>query len=343
MMDRSTRAGRGEMDREEAGRVFSASSIAMVITNPRLEDNPIIYVNDAFVRLTGYSAESAVGRNCRFLQGENTETAAVRKLKRAIDSGDDAAVKLKNYRSDGSEFVNALLISPVRDDAGQLLYFLGFQRGLSPTEKDEELTRVQTLVAELQHRVKNHLSMVIGLIRMEARESDAAQEFLDLSRRVESLQLLYEEMTAAIERQDHDVIALGAYLGRVASAIAHLDGRPGVRMNIDVPPVNVETDAAVRIGLIVSEIVTNAMQHAFRDQTSGLVELRVTSTDRGGLRCTITDDGVGLPKEMDWPGEGGLGSRIVQGLCHGLGATLNVNRGAIGTVVVLDVPNVVVK
>lgn len=338
-MERKVSPSPGELSDDDAINLFAASRIAMVLTNPRIEDNPIVYVNRAFETVTGYSVDAAVGRNCRFLQGENTDPADIAAIREALRAGEDIGLTLVNYRADGSEFKNSLLISPIRDDTSDNpIFFLGLQRDVSRDREAEARAKIDDLIAEIQHRVKNHLSMIIGLIRLQARSSDSPEEFNEISRRVESLQLLYEEMTAARRHTNEDRIQLGSYLGRVAAAIAHLDGRPGVRMNVDVAPLYVETDTAVRIGLIVSEILTNAMQHAFTDQRSGLVELRVTSTNEGGIRATITDDGVGLPDTENWPSEDSLGGRIVAGLCKGLSASLDASSGAVGTVFTLEVP-----
>ena len=337
-MDRDVSFQPGDISEADATAIFSASTIAMVLTNPRLPDNPIVYVNRAFERLTGYTSEMALGRNCRFLQGPQTEPAAVSELRRGIANREEVSMVLTNVRSNGDPFLNALLISPVIDDNGELVYFVGLQSEVETDRQAERLRQFETVTAEIQHRVKNHLSMILGLIRMKARSSSAPDEFKDLSRRVESLQLLYEEMSAATLERNDGKIKLGAYLGRVANAIAYLDSRPGVRMNIHVEPLMVDTETAVRIGLILSEVLTNAMQHAFRDQASGLVELRVMRTDNGGMRAMVTDDGIGLPDGVAWPNSDGLGGRIVQGLCEGLQATLQVTRGAVGTIVTLDVP-----
>lgn len=321
-----------------AGR-FASSRVAMVITDPRQPDNPIVYVNRGFERLTGYSGETTIGRNCRFLQCDETSDETVRELRAAIKAKSDHATVLLNRRSNGETFLNALTVSPVFDQDGQLVYFIGLQSEVAPDETEKELERFQAAIAEIQHRVKNHLSMVLSLIRMKENESRDTKGYADLSRRIESLQLLYEEMTAGQIDRNEDKIQLGTYLGRVANAIAHLDGRPGVRMNINVDPVLVPTQTAVYIGLIVSEVLTNAMQHAFAEQRTGLVELRVNRTDDGGMRAIVSDDGVGLPDGLTWPEGGGTGARIVKGLCRGLDATLHVTRGAVGTIVMLDVPS----
>ncbi|MEJ6396464.1 PAS domain-containing protein [Yoonia sp. 208BN28-4] len=336
-MTKSTR----QMAQDDALKHFSASRVAMVLTNPKMDDDPIIYVNKAFEQLTGYTANMAVGRNCRFLQGDGTEAKDVAIISEALKKSQEIGVTLKNYRANGESFQNALLISPIEDsDTGEVLYHVGLQVEVDEDDKTKRLEAFENTVDEIQHRVKNHLSMILGLIRLKSREmqSEGGAGLQDLSRRIESLQLLYEEMSAAQADSNEDKIQLGSYIGRVANAIAHLDGRPGVRMNVTVEPLMVETETAVRIGLIVSEVLTNAMQHAFTDQKSGLVELRVTRTDDGGMRALVTDDGVGLPEGIEWPNPDGMGGRIVMGLCQGLGATLNVSRGAVGTIVTLDVP-----
>jgi PAS domain S-box-containing protein len=339
-MERNVSFAAGDVSDADAIGIFSASRIAMVLTNPRLEDNPIVYVNRAFEKLTGYSKEVVIGRNCRFLQCDDTQKDRVKQLREAIDEGRELSLILLNSRANGERFRNALLISPVTDkESGEIEYFLGLQTELESDHDDEKLQEFETAISEIQHRVKNHLSMILGLIRMQMRQQNDNENYKNLARRVESLQLLYEEMSAAGKERNDGKIQLGAYLGRVANAIAHLDGRPGVRMNVNVEPLVIEAETAVRIGLVVSEVLTNAMQHAFVDQKSGLVEIRVTRTDRDGLRVTVSDDGVGIPEDIDWPGDFGLGGRIVEGLCQGLDATLNVSNGAVGTVVTFDVPH----
>lgn len=337
-MDLNIKPAPGEVDESNAIDLFRSSRVAMVLTNPRLDDNPIIYVNRAFEKLTGYTAEMTIGRNCRFLQGEATEDSDVEIIRSGLRDGSDVGVILTNHRANGDVFRNALVISTIRDQqTDEVLYHIGLQTEVFEDRKAAQLETFEKLVGEIQHRVKNHLSMILSLICLKSREMAEPDVLNDLSRRIESLQLLYEEMTSAQDFSNDAKIQLGAYLGRIANAIAYLDGRPGVRMNVQVEPLVVEMESAVRVGLIVSELLTNAMQHAFPDQRSGLVELRVSRTNDGGMRAMVTDDGVGLPEGVTWPNPEGMGGRIVAALCDGLGATLTAARGAVGTVVTLEV------
>lgn len=311
---------------------------AVVLTNPRLKDNPIVYVNRQFEALTGYSRASTIGRNCRFLQGVDTDAASVHALRDAVRNERDATITLLNYRADGSTFLNRLMISPLYDSDDNLTYFLGVQTIADEAEEANRLADQQMVaLRELQHRVKNHLSMVVSMIRMQAREDAAEKDFGTLSRRVETLQLLYEELTEDGHGRD-EMIALGSYISRVGNALAHLDGRRGIRVNIDTDAIEVPFDVATRIGLVVSEIVTNALQHAFAGRDAGLVELRLKEMSGGTVRVQVVDDGVGLPTHIDWPHKGSLGSRIVRQLVRGLGADLSVQSEVSGTTVTFDVP-----
>ena len=115
--------------------------MAMVVTDPRREDNPIVQVNAAFTRLTGYDESEAVGRNCRFLQGPSTDRAEVRRIAEAIEERRTACFEILNYRRDGTPFWNALHVSPVYDGDGELIRFFGSQWDV--TEKVEALQALQ--------------------------------------------------------------------------------------------------------------------------------------------------------------------------------------------------------
>lgn len=103
------------------------TTIATVVTDPRLPDNPVVAVNDAFERLTGYCAGEAVGRNCRFLRGPGTEPEASALLRHAVVEGRPAMAELLNYRRDGSRFHNAVMVAPVFGEDGAPVLFIGSQ------------------------------------------------------------------------------------------------------------------------------------------------------------------------------------------------------------------------
>ena len=118
-----------------------ATRMPMVITNPRLPDNPIVFANDSFCRLTGYNRDEIVGHNCRFLQGLETDPDAVARLREAIAAPRAIEIDLRNYRKDGTPFWNRLLMAPVNDASGQLAYFFASQ--LDVTLERERLAALE--------------------------------------------------------------------------------------------------------------------------------------------------------------------------------------------------------
>ena len=283
--------------------------LALVLTNPHLPDNPIVYANQAFARITRYTVEAVVGRNCRFLQGPDTDPDASGLIGAALRDERDITIDILNYRADGTTFLNRLMITPLYDAGGQLQCFLGVQRDLSEGRDMHDLPRSETGVVkadaalgEIQHRVKNHLAMIIGMIRMQSRAHTSGEAFDTLARRIESLQLLYQEMTeSGVGSTRSQRIPLGAYISRIASTIGYLDGRRSVRVNVDCDAIDISVERAARVGLLFSELLTNALKHAFKGRDEGLVEARLKMLSSGVIRLTVTDDGIGLPREARWP------------------------------------------
>jgi len=100
---------------------------SVLVTDPSRPDNPIIFVSETFEQQTGYSAAEAMGRNCRFLQGPDTNPADIQALRDAINAECEITRDILNYRKDGSSFWNRLRIRPVHDDRGRLQFFIGTQ------------------------------------------------------------------------------------------------------------------------------------------------------------------------------------------------------------------------
>lgn len=328
-------------ERDVHSLALSYVPLALVLTNPHLEDDPIIYVNRAFEAVTGYSRASAIGRNCRFLQGPDTSRETVNHLREKVRAREEVTVDLLNYRADGAPFWNRLHVVPLLDEAGEVQFNMGVQRLLGSRREATIAGGSDDMpLREVTHRVKNHLAMVVSMIRTQSRAAttNPQQDFLNLARRVESLQLLYQEMSDnGVGSVSDEKVALGAYVTRVASAVSYLGSGGGIRTNVDVEFVESPLETAAQIGLILSEILTNAYQHAFSSRTHGLVEVTLRRRD-GGIRLQVVDDGVGMPENRHWPESGSLGGRIVRSLVNGLDGHLSVDRLSAGTQVTLDIP-----
>jgi PAS domain S-box-containing protein len=337
------------------------SPLSIVLTDPRIEDNPITYVNSAFEALTLYSRRFAVGRNCRFLQGPETDMEHVAQIRDGLKSEKEFEVTLTNHRADGSAFRNQLLVAPIHGADGELTAFFGLQREVSGDAGAAEEDDSVGLLRELQHRVKNHLSMIVSMIRLQARQNVTEDSLKAIGRRIEALSVLYDELLSGGTGGSEE-IATGAYLSRIASVVSNLEPRGAIRVNVECDEILLPVDQAARLGLLLSEFMTNAFEHAFEGRSSGSVAVRFGRRDEGGARLTVEDDGNGLPEDSSWPfsaasiaaqteraehtegaldttgdgGKPGVGGSIVQALTQSLEAELSVERLEQGTRVTVD-------
>ncbi|MDX1740977.1 MAG: PAS domain-containing protein, partial [Rhodothermales bacterium] len=119
-------------------RALAAAAEGITISDPRLPDNPLIYANEGFERLTGYAVSEVIGRNCRFLQGPDTSPETVDVIREAIRADEACTVQILNYRKDGSPFWNRLSITPVRDTSGVVTNHIGIQSDISAQKEAEE-------------------------------------------------------------------------------------------------------------------------------------------------------------------------------------------------------------
>lgn len=328
----------------------------MVITNPRLPDNPIVFVNKAFQTLTGYDRDEVIGQNCRFLQGPETSPAAVRQVREAIEAGEDVQVEILNYRKDGSRFWNALFLSPVRNTEGQIEFFFASQ--LDVTERVEAQATVEKqkavverevaartadlqaaleaktlLLHEVDHRVKNNLTMIGSLLRLQAKDltDPALRDTLNsMLERVDALATVHRRLYQSADITRFDV---GAVLETMVRDILGSSGRGDIDADIRVEPILVPSSQASSIGLVVNEILTNAVKHGFPEGRSGRLSVSAKTSD-GQAEIVIEDDGPGLVGEV----RSGLGRTLINRLSKQVGGETRWLPASPGTRVVFSFP-----
>lgn len=146
----------------------SDSTFGVTIADARLTDLPLVYANAAFSKMTGYGADEVVGRNCRFLQGPETDPAAVSRLRHAIANGQATTVLLRNYHKDQTPFWNRLQLSPIHNEAGELVAYMSIQIDVSQdvdyTTAERERQKMETLgqlAGGVAHELNNALQPII--------------------------------------------------------------------------------------------------------------------------------------------------------------------------------------
>ena len=335
-----------------------ATRMPMVITDPRQDDNPIIFVNEAFQKLTGYGRDEIIGRNCRFLQGPDTDPAAVERIRSAIRDRTDVQVDLLNYRKDGSTFWNALYLSPTRASDGEVQFFFASQLDVSERVEAQRLISEQKaiveaevqrrtlalqealaakdlLLHEVDHRVKNNLTMIGSLLRLQSRQigDPTISSKLDaMLERVDALAAVHRRLYQSDDVTRFDV---GAFASSLVHDVVGASGRTDLRIRVDVQRLDIPSSKAAALGLIINEVVTNAVKHAYADGRAGT--LAVSARERGGRAVIrIVDDGQGMAE----PGTlaDGLGRTLIARLSRQVGAATTWERADPGTSVTIDLP-----
>jgi len=335
-----------------------ATRMPMVITDPSQPDNPIVFCNEAFQQLTGYGRDEIVGRNCRFLQGRETDRAAVARVRTAVAEGHAIDIDLLNYRKDGSTFWNALYLSPVRDDGGTIRFFFASQLDVSErieaqnsiaeakraldrevaartADLESALAAKTLLLHEVDHRVKNNLTMIGSLLRLQARgigDPAISAKLEAMLERIDALATVHRRLYQSNDVTRFDV---GAFAENLVSDVIGASGRTDIRLDADVTSVDVASGQAAALGLILNEIVTNAVKHAFADGRSGTIRLIAR---RAGESATIDirDDGRGMDPDRVQPD--GLGRMLITRLARQLGATVQWLDAEPGTRILLTFP-----
>ncbi|MGK2909142.1 MAG: histidine kinase dimerization/phosphoacceptor domain -containing protein [Sphingobium sp.] len=295
---------------------ISGTRMPMVITDPRQDDNPIVFVNEAFQKLSGYSVDEIMGRNCRFLQGPDTDPVILAKIRAALKAEESIIIDLLNYRKDGSQFWNALYISPVRGDDGAVQFFfasqldvtdrIDAQRQIADQKAQvEEQVRARTadlqsaleektlLLHEVDHRVKNNLTMIGALLRLQSRTIEDPQFQAALENMLERIDALAIVHRRLYQSEDIGSFDVGSFAYDLAADVLASTGRRNIRLVTDVEPVMIPASKASATGLILNELITNAVKHAFADNRPGELRLSVKQTD-GAIIMELQDDGPGF-------------------------------------------------
>ena len=185
-------------------RALAVAAEGITIADARLPGMPLIYVNSGFERLTGYSADSALGRNCRFLQGPGTDPAASAEIRRAIADEQECLVEILNYRKDGTPFWNRLSITPVRDSSNQVTHFIGVQSDITPQKDAEEaLRQAKTELEAANSRMKLELEMAAGIQQAFLPPNNQSLDGVELSWRFHPCQELAGDTLNIIPLGDH--------------------------------------------------------------------------------------------------------------------------------------------
>jgi len=345
-IEESTRVQRALAGSEAQYRVsFEEATVGKVQSDP--VTGRLLRANRAYAAMLGYAPEDLVGRNgwelvwpddrveeqsafARVTSGELTAYVREKRFLRRDGTPVWARVSanIVSVPGSGQPDITVAVIENIDDrrKAEAALAATRLDLEAVVVERSAALVQRDLLLREVYHRVKNNLQVVDSILVMQARQfKDPAVKsaFASLRRRVYALGLVHQQLMGSDNLQTFDV---APFLRELSSNIIE-GGAPGrISLTVDAPPLDVGLDFAIPLGLLVTELVTNSLKHAFPNGT-GHINVVLSRGDDGALDLVVTDDGAGYDSAVAAGGapSGALGSRIIVGLASQLKATMTVS------------------
>lgn len=355
--------------REQGGFFVEAvrlTRMPMIVTDATLPGNPIIFANGAFVRLSGYALEELTGQDPHFMNGEGTDPATVRRYEEAMKQGRDENVEIVQYKKDGTPFRAMLFASPLDDGQGTVLHhFLSYlditrryraeedlraltqqletkvvARTRELQQANEVLTRLveekEMLLAEVNHRAKNSLAIASSLLSIQGRrqsDPDVQASFQEACDRIMAMARVHDMLSKSETAQHVD---LATYLGDLSEALRPITEQDDcIALVTEVGAgIMIHADIAIPLGIVVTELITNAVKYAFPPPECGTIAVRASRLEPDRIELVVSDDGKG----MTAPREGSLGYGLVEALVRQIRGELKV-RGESGVEVTITFPS----
>ena len=319
-------------DREETLNAITGSARDAIVMIDN--DGNVSFWNEAATRILGYEKDEIMGRNLhemlipdRYIEKYREKFPGFRSTGKGDVVG--TTLELAAIRKDGVEIPVDLSLSAMR--LKDRWCAVGIIRDISERKKAESeleksMEEKAVLLRELQHRVKNSLGMIVGLVDLEANRAaspDVRQALSQVRGRVMSLSNLYDLLYRAEDVRD---VRLDQYLRQMCSSLLESYG-PGtgrVALEMDLDEVRLQVRAAIPIGLIVNELITNSLKYAFPGGRSGTVSLGLHAAP-GVLTLRVADDGAGLPADFGERSKG-MGSMLIGMMVRQLKGTYSIER-----------------
>jgi PAS domain S-box-containing protein len=325
----------------------------MMVTDPTLPGNPIVFANNAFVKLSGYALDEIFGQDPHFLNGEGTDPAAIRQYTLSMEQRRDETLEIRQYRRDGTPFMAMLFASPLVDEHGTVTnHFLSYhdvtrrweaEEGLRDLtaeletrvaarteelgEANRQLERVvaekEMLVVEVNHRAKNSLAIAASLLSIQGRrQADPKVQdlFAEAQDRLVAMSRVHDLLSKSESAQR---VNLSTYVHDLCEALqpmAEDDDRIRLQAHME-DGILVDAETAVPLGIVVTELVTNAFKYAYPAPRSGTIRAEGRRAPGGRVEVVIQDDGIGFSTMR----EGSLGYGLVRALVGQIGGEMEIH------------------
>jgi len=307
--------------------------MAMVFADACETDNPIIFANDAFLELTGYTREEVLGQSFNFFMAHVDDEDALALIRKAFEGLSETDFEIHYRRKDGSKFWATLFVSPVRDDDGDIIqYFASFA---DLTSYKDEQVHSRMLIDELNHRVKNTLATVQSIVSQAARANADPKA---MRKAVESRLFALSRSHDLLSREQWRSAGLVDVINDALEPFGGIDERSG-RVGISGENIRFAPKAALSLGIGFNELATNALKYgAFSNEVGSIrIEWTVEQSPTGRRLLLIWTEKDG--PVVVAPLRRGFGSNVLErGLAHELDGTVQLEYRREGVVCTMKIP-----
>jgi len=312
-------------------RAVEQSPASIVITD--LKGN-IEYVNPKFTEITGYESYEVLGENPRILKSGENPKEIYEQLWNNLTSGIEWRGIFLNRKKDGSFFWESALISPVKNEVGVTTHYLAVKEDITEQKlKDERLQNSlkekELMLREIHHRVKNNLQIISSLLKLQATyiTDESSLEFFRISQdRVKSMALIHQQLYRS---NDLSSINFGDYLRNLTTHLFQAYGvnEGNIRLTIDAKNIYIGIDTAIPCGLLINELISNSLKHAFPGNRKGKINVKMEIIEENKFSLIISDNGIGFPEDIDFRNTKSLGMQLVITLTDQIDGKIELIRG----------------
>ncbi len=299
-------------------------------------DGTVTSWNRAAERIFGYTAAEMVGSPFSILCPPDRADEHAEILRRITRGEAVTHFEVVRRTKDGPDIIASITVSPVRNREGAIVSVAKVARDITAQKEREEALRAslkekEVLLQEVHHRVKNNLQVIASLVNMQLRRVDtpaARDALVECRNRVLAIALIHEKL---YQSKDYGRVPFAEYMRSIASNVFQSAGvSPGVvQLLLHIENVAMPVDKGIPCGLLVNELITNALKHAFPGQREGTLEVSLSRRE-GRVSLSVKDNGIGLPSDFEIEESRTLGLQLVATLARQLDATVEIirDRGA---------------
>lgn len=291
-----------------------------------------VKMNKAFAKKLGVGLKDVVGRKCQELICGPGGSEACCPRPQAASRGGERTVEAQVF---GGDYL--ISISPILDYGGEPAGWVEVFRDITEIKRTEEmlaasLREKEVLLREVHHRVKNNMQVISSLLSLQGRlikDTPYASAFREAQDRIKAMAIVHEKI---YESKDFTKTDIRDYVSKIANGIFRSYGVniDRIALNMDIEDGRLSIDSAVPCGLIVNELLSNSLKHAFPDKEKGSINIAFHPAEGGWFELRVSDDGAGLPNELDFRQTKTLGLQLVNALVKQLNGSIELN-GRAGT------------